>query len=142
MSEIGRALIIPENSEVPHSRQPRSLQEQVRYDMECDMTWHASIVHDMTCDMKTNKLVEANRGFLSSCTNTASSQYVPVRGEYPTSLMRYESAKGTSDCNMLVVDGDWKKQFEYGPSSFLARVCGNSIIHLDSIRLKMLVPQH
>ena len=49
--------------------------------------------------------------------------------------MRYELAKGIQDCNMLVVDGDWKKQLEYGPSSFLARFCGKSIIHLDSLKL-------
>ena len=28
-----------------------------------------------------------------------------------------------------------KKQLEYGPSSFLARVCGKSIIHLESLKL-------
>ena len=54
--------------------------------------------------------------------------------------MRYELAKGISDCNMLVVDGDWKKQLEYGPSSFVARVCGKSIIHLDSLRLNNASP--
>ena len=36
---------------------------------------------------------------------------------------------------MLVVDGDWRKQLENGPSSFLARVCGKSVIHLDSLKL-------
>ena len=36
---------------------------------------------------------------------------------------------------MLVVDGNWKKQLEYGPSSFVARVCGKSIIHVDSLKL-------
>jgi len=50
-------------------------------------------------------------------------------------LMRYELANGIQDCNMLVVGGDWKKQFEYGPSSCLARVCGTSIINLDSLKL-------
>ena len=51
MSEICRALSISENIEVPHNRQPRRLREQVRYDMECDMTWHGGIIYDMTCDM-------------------------------------------------------------------------------------------
>ena len=46
---------------------------------------------------------------------------------------RYELAKGWSDSNMLVVNGDWKKQFEYSPSSVLARVCGTSMILLSSL---------
>ena len=36
---------------------------------------------------------------------------------------------------MLVVDGNWKKQLGASPASFLARVCGKSIIHLDSLEL-------
>ena len=49
--------------------------------------------------------------------------------------MRYEAATGISDCNMLVVDGDnWQKQLEQGPSSFVARVCGKSLVHLDSVK--------
>ena len=41
---------------------------------------------------------------------------------------------------IVVVDGDWKKQFEYGPSSVLARVCGKSIIHLDSLKFDNASP--
>ena len=33
-----------------------------------------------------------------------------------------------------------KKQLEYGPSSLLARVCGTSIIHLDSLELNNASP--
>ena len=54
--------------------------------------------------------------------------------------MRYELATDVLDCNMLVVDGDWKKQLEYGPASCLARVCGKSIIHLDSVKLNNAGP--
>ena len=39
MSEICRGLRISK-IEVPHNRQPRCLQEQVRHDVECDTTWH------------------------------------------------------------------------------------------------------
>ena len=68
-----------------------------------------------------------------------------VREEFPRAplngIMRYEAATGISDCNMLVVDGDnWQKQLENGPSSFVARVCGKSIVHLDSVKANHASP--
>ena len=42
---------------------------------------------------------------------------------------------------MLVVGGDnWQKSLENGPSSFVARVCGKSIVHLDSVKANHASP--
>ena len=57
-----------------------------------------------------------------------------VREAYPSPLVRYGLASDILDCTMVVVDGDWKKQLENGPSSFLAGICGKSIIHVDSLK--------
>ena len=54
--------------------------------------------------------------------------------------MRYDVVASISDCNMLVVDGDWQKQLEYGPSSFVARVCGKSIVHMASLKANNASP--
>ena len=58
-----------------------------------------------------------------------------VREAYPSPLVRYELANDIPDCTMVVVDGDLKRQLEDGPSSFLARVCGKFIIHVDSLKV-------
>ena len=100
------------------------------------MTWNVNIIDMAWQDMTW----QVSPGHLELYKHRIFAINDSVREAYPTQLVRYELAKGIQDCNMLVVDGDWKKQFEYGPSSCLARVCGKSIIHLDSLKLNIEGP--
>ena len=47
----------------------------------------------------------------------------------------YSMARSTLDADMLVVTGDdWDAKVQYGPASFVCRVLGKALIHLDFVR--------
>ena len=46
---------------------------------------------------------------------------------------KYKIADTKLNATMFVVDGDWRKQCDYGPTSFLMRCLGGVLSHIEFV---------